>query len=394
MLQKNIKTSSKYTWQDYEDKMLSPLAMKSKYSKGRKHYEKEHPYRSLYQRDRDRIIHSAAFRRLEYKTQVFVYHEGDYFRTRLTHTLEVAQIARTISRNLRLNDDLTEAIALAHDVGHTPFGHAVEAVLNELMAGEGGFNHNEQGLRVVDFLEERYPSFKGLNLSWETREGIIKHSLNVDKDFASRHAEFNPDEQPSLETQVMDVSDEIAYDNHDIDDGIKSGLVAEDDLRKKSMLWNMVYKKIKSDYSNLNSNLRVYLMIRNLINAQVTDLIENTFCNVRKLKISTFKDVRKCEERIVSFSDNMNDLRSELRKFLFENLYCNWRVLRMTDKAKRFVSALFDIYLHNPQLLPPPFSGETQGSGVKRTICDYLAGMTDKYALEEYNKFFDPYEKV
>jgi len=374
--------------------MLSPLAMKSKHSKGRKHYEKEHPYRSLYQRDRDRIIHSVAFRRLEYKTQVFVYHEGDYFRTRLTHTLEVAQIARTISRNLKLNDDLTEAIALVHDVGHTPFGHAVEAVLSDLMIEDGGFNHNEQGLRVVDFLEERYPSFKGINLSWETREGIVKHSMNVSRDFAARYAEFNPDEQPSLETQVMDVSDEIAYDNHDIDDGIKSGLIFEDDLRKKSRLWNMIYKKVRTEHSNLNSNLRVYLMIRNLINIQVTDLIENTFRNIRKLKIATFSDVRSCEERIVSFSDNMNALRSELREFLFENLYCHWRVLRMTDKAKRFVSALFDIYLRNPHLLPPPFRDETQKQGVKRTICDYLAGMTDKYALEEYNKFFDPYEKV
>jgi len=393
-LQKNIKVNDKYTWQDYEEKILSPLAMKSKYSKGRQHYEKEHPYRSLYQRDRDRIIHSAAFRRLEYKTQVFVYHEGDYFRTRLTHTLEVAQIARTISRNLKLNDDLTEAIALVHDVGHTPFGHAVEAVLNELMIEDGGFNHNEQGLRVVDFLEERYPSFKGLNLSWETREGIVKHSMNVGHDFARRYAEFNPSEQPSLETQVMDVSDEIAYDNHDVDDGIKSGLILEEDLRKKSGLWNMMYKKVKAQHSSLNDNLRVYLMIRNLINTQVTDLIENTFRNIKKLKVANFKDVRSCEERIVSFSDNMNVLRRELREFLFENLYCNWHVLRMTDKAKRFVSALFDIYLHNPQLLPPPFRNETQANGVKRTICDYLAGMTDKYALEEYNKFFDPYEKV
>jgi len=393
-MQKNIKTSDKHSWQDYEEKILSPLAMKSKYSRGRKYYEKEHPYRSLYQRDRDRIVHSAAFRRLEYKTQVFVYHEGDYFRTRLTHTLEVAQIARTISRNLRLNDDLTEAIALAHDVGHTPFGHAVESVLNELMAGDGGFNHNEQGLRVVDFLEEKYPSFKGLNLSWETREGIIKHSMNVSKAFAARYAEFNPAEQPSLETQVMDVSDEIAYDNHDIDDGIKSGLIFEEDLRKSSRLWNMIYKKVKAEHANLNSNLRVYLMIRNLINTQVTDLIENTFRNVSKLKISTFKDVLKCEERIVSFSDEMNSLRRELREFLFDNLYCHWRVLRMTDKATRFVSALFDIYFHNPQLLPPPFRDETESKGVKRAICDYLAGMTDRYALEEYKKFFDPYEKV
>ncbi|MDD4954972.1 MAG: deoxyguanosinetriphosphate triphosphohydrolase [Candidatus Omnitrophica bacterium] len=379
-LQKNINTNEKYTWQDYEEKILSPLAMKSKYSKGRKHYEKEHPYRSLYQRDRDRIIHCAAFRRLEYKTQVFVYHEGDYFRTRLTHTLEVAQIARTISRNLKLNDDLTEAIALVHDVGHTPFGHAVEAVLNELMQDDGGFNHNEQGLRVVDFLEERYPSFKGLNLSWETREGIVKHSTNHSRNFAKRYAEFKPNEQPSLETQVMDVSDEIAYDNHDVDDGIKSGLIFEDDLRKKSKLWSMIYKKVKTEHSNLNDNLSVYLTIRNLINRQVTDLLDNTSRNIKKFKLGTFKEVRSCNERVVAFSPEMNSLRSELREFLFKNLYCNWHVLRMTDKAKRFVSALFDIYLHNPQLLPPPFRNVATANGIKRTICDYLAGMTDKYA--------------
>lgn len=392
---KNINWPSGNGLETYEEKMLSALAMKSKHSRGRKYPEKEHPYRSIYQRDRDRIIHCAAFRRLEYKTQVFVYHEGDYFRTRLTHTLEVAQIARTISRMLKLNEDLTEAIALAHDLGHTPFGHAVEAVLNELMQGDGGFNHNEQGLRVVDILEERYPVFKGLNLSWETREGIIRHSSNVGKDFAARFIEFNSSEQPSLETQVMDVSDEIAYDNHDLDDGIKSGLIFEEDLRKKSKLWSITHNNVKKQYSNLSIDLRVYLIIRNLINMQVTDLIKNTTNNVRKTGISNFKDVRQCSKRMVMFSEEMYYLRRELRQFLLDNLYFNWRVLRMTDKARRFVHSLFNIYSDNSKLLPPQFQNQAETEeGKRRAICDYIAGMTDKYALEEYRKLFDPYEKV
>lgn len=393
--QKNMKQLSRYDIEAYEEKFLSPLAMKSSHSRGRRYAEKEHSYRSSYQRDRDRIVHSIAFRRLEYKTQVFVYHEGDYFRTRLTHTLEVAQIARTISKILRLNEDLTEAVALVHDVGHTPFGHAVESVLNEFMENEGGFNHNEHGLRVVDNLEERYPYFKGLNLCWETREGIVRHSLNTGHDFAARFAEFNQDKQPTLETQVVDVSDEIAYDNHDIDDGIKSGLIFESDLRKKSALWNATYKKVKSQYSNLKDELRVYLIIRNLINAQVTDLIDTTQKNAKKLKVKTYKDVKKCEARIVSFSDELNSLRKELRHFLFENLYFHWRVLRMSDKAKRLISSLFDIYLKNPQLMPPQFKSDAKNiHDIKRKICDYIAGMTDSYALNEHKKLFEPYEKV
>ncbi|MFA5270930.1 MAG: deoxyguanosinetriphosphate triphosphohydrolase [Candidatus Omnitrophota bacterium] len=393
--QKSIKALSRQDIEAHEAKFLSPLAMKSSCSRGRRYLEKEHSYRSLYQRDRDRVVHSAAFRKLEYKTQVFIYHEGDYFRTRLTHTLEVAQIARTISKILRLNEDLTEAVALVHDVGHTPFGHAVESVLNEFMKEEGGFNHNEHGLRVVDVLEEKYPYFKGLNLSWETREGIVRHSLNTGQDFAVRFAEFNQDNQPTLETQVVDVSDEIAYDNHDIDDGIKSGLISEDDLRKKSALWNITYKKIKSQYSNLKSDLRVYLIIRNLINSQVTDLIDTTQKNAKKLKVKTYKDVKKCEKRIVSFSDELNFLRKELRHFLFEDLYFNWRVLRMSDKAKRFVSSLIGIYINNPQLLPPEFKSNSKNMhDIKRKICDYVAGMTDSCALNEHKKLFEPYEKV
>ncbi|MDP2922764.1 MAG: deoxyguanosinetriphosphate triphosphohydrolase [Candidatus Omnitrophota bacterium] len=369
--------------------------MKSKYSRGRKYSEKEHSYRSVYQRDRDRIIHSAAFRRLEYKTQVFVYHEGDYYRTRLTHTLEVAQIARTISKILRLNEDLTEAIALAHDLGHTPFGHVVEAVLDELMKDDGGFNHNIQGLRVVDLLEQRYPYFKGLNLSWETREGIIKHSTNKNIIPTSIEKEFLPEEQPTLETQTMDVADEIAYDSHDLDDGIKSGLISESELVERVKLYNITYKQVKKEHSNLNQELRVYLIIRSLINLQVTDLIRNTLQNQKKLNLANFRDVRESKQRIVAFSKEMSHMRIEMRSFLFNNLYCHWRVLRMSDKAKRFIKSLFYVYINNPDLMPPVYK-ENVGKkvGIKRVICDHIAGMTDRYALEEYKKLFDPYEKV
>jgi len=381
--------------EEWEEKTLSSYAMKSKYSKGRKFKEEEHPYRSIYQRDRDRVIHSAAFRRLEYKTQVFVYHEGDYYRTRLTHTLEVAQIARTISKALRLNEDLTEAIALAHDLGHTPFGHAVEDTLNELMKDEGGFNHNIQGLRIVDFLEKRYPTFDGLNLTWETREGIIKHTTGKVIDYSQWWEEFSPQEQPSLEAQVMDIADEIAYDNHDLDDGIKSGMISEDEL-KKVRLWRMMEEKVKAQYSNLSKELYVYLVIRNLINLQVTDLIKNTLVKIKKLKITNFQEVKQCKERIISFSENIKELREELRKFLYHSLYCQWRVLRMSDKARRFIKSLFYIYLNNPQILPPNFAKKIKEDrkNIKRVICDYIAGMTDRYALEEYKRLFDPYEKV
>jgi dGTPase len=380
--------------EDWEDKNLSSLAMKSKYSRGRIHSEREHPYRSIYQRDRDRIIHSAAFRRLEYKTQVFVYHEGDYYRTRLTHTLEVSQIARTISKTLRLNEDLTEAISLAHDLGHTPFGHAVESVLDELMKDEGGFNHNFQGLRVVDFLEERYPNFRGLNLSWQVREGIIKHNPSNLKEISFSSIGFDSQEQPTLEAQIVDIADEIAYDNHDLDDGIKSGMIELSDLQKVK-LWKETYKKIKKEYKNLDNKIRRYLMIKSLINIQVTDLIENTLKKIKKLKISDFREVKKCKERLIAFSKEMEELRKELRDFLFKNLYCHWRVLRMSDKAKRFVRALFYVYLNNPNLLPPNFKKNIKkGESIKRVICDYISGMTDRYALEEYRKFFDPYEKV
>jgi len=376
---------------EYEDKILAPYALRSSLSRGRKYREKEHPYRSCYQRDRDRIIHSAAFRRLEYKTQVFVIHEGDYYRTRLTHTLEVSQIARTIASALRLNIDLVEAIALAHDLGHTPFGHSGEEVLNELMHRYGGFNHNLQGLRVVDILEERYPDFPGLNLTWEVREGILKHSSIFDK--AGYLEELSPNESPTLEAQIVDLADEIAYDNHDLDDGLTAGLIKEEDLRKIK-IWRMVDKKIKSQYNRLTPEERKYLIIRQLIDMQVTDLIKNTLKNIKVMGITNYHDVKKNKKRIADFSKEILELRSPLRKFLMDNLYHNYRVIRMSNKAKYFIRELFKCYTGNPGVLPIHIQKNIKKYGLYRVVCDYIAGMTDRFAQDEYKKLFDPYEKV
>jgi dGTPase len=374
-----------------QESFLSAYAMKSSASRGRVYEEKEHPYRSRYQRDRDRIIHSAAFRRLEYKTQVFVNHEGDYYRTRLTHTLEVAQIARTIAQALRLNIDLTEAVSLAHDLGHTPFGHSGEEALNELMTKFGGFNHNLQGLRVADVLEERYPDFPGINLTWEVREGIVKHSSAFDK--AVKIKELAPQEMPTLETQVVDVADEIAYDNHDLDDGLTSGLIKESDLETLP-IWNNILRDISKKYAKIDKERRKYLVIRSLIDMQVTDLICQTENNIDRLKIKSYLDVKRLDKKIVSFSKEMSLLRRPLREFLMEKLYHHYRVMRMSNKAKHFIEELFNLYVQKPESLPSHIQTRIPKDGKRRAVCDYVAGMTDRYALDEYKKLFDPYEKV
>jgi len=376
---------------ELEDKILAPYASKSCNSRGRAHKEAEHSYRSCYQRDRDRIIHSAAFRRLEYKTQVFVNHEGDYYRTRLTHSIEVSQIARTIACALSLNMDLTEAIALSHDLGHTPFGHSGEEVLNELMAKAGGFNHNLQGLRVVDYLEERYPDFPGLNLSWEVREGIVKHSSVFD--IAVKIKEFFPKRMPSLETQLVDTADEVAYDNHDLDDGLTSGLIKESDL-EGLRIWKEINRQINRKYAKINSNCRKYLIIRGLIDLQVTDLIRHTQSEISRLKIKKYTDPYKIGFKIVDFSKEIKELRKPLRQFLMQKLYKHYRVMRMSIKAKRFIRELFCEYLNRPEQMPSDVQLRIPKEGVRRVVCDYIAGMTDRYALDEYKKLFNPYEKV
>ena len=375
-----------------EDQLLAPYAMRSGRTRGRQHSEPEDPHRTVYRRDHDRIIHSTAFRRLEYKTQVFVNHEGDYYRTRLTHTLEVAQIAVSIARTLRLNDDLVEAVALAHDIGHPPFGHAGEDALRDLMKDHGGFEHNLQGLRVVDLLEHRYPAFRGLNLTWEVRESINKHRTPYDG--PDLHVALDPALAPLLESQVADVADEIAYDNHDLDDGLTSGILKEDDLHELE-LWRRARDLVESRHAGLDPEMRKYQIIRTLIHEQVTDLAHATAQRLADQRITSVEDVRACRIRLLDFSDDLKALRRPLKRFLWTQLYHHYRVARMADKAKRFIGELFEVYLRKPEQLPRTTRSRVEaGEDPHRVVCDYIAGMTDRYCLEEYKKLFDPFERV
>ncbi|HCG76540.1 MAG: deoxyguanosinetriphosphate triphosphohydrolase [bacterium (Candidatus Ratteibacteria) CG_4_10_14_3_um_filter_41_18] len=369
-----------------EEKFLAPYGVRSRESRGRRYKENEHPFRSLFQRDRDRIIHSTAFRRLEYKTQVFVNHEGDYYRTRLTHTIEVNQIARTIARALGLNEDLTEAIALAHDLGHTPFGHAGEKALSELMRDFGGFEHNQQGLRVVDKLEKKYQEFDGLNLTYEVREGIIKHHTPYD---LPEYQEFKPAESPTLECQVVSLADEIAYTSHDLDDGLKAGLIEENDLRQIK-IWFSIYEKMSGNISNEE---KVYKTIRSLINLLVTDLVKETEKRLKEFRVSSLRQVREMKE-FVSLSQKIEKENKELKQFLFEKMYCHYRVIRMAEKARRIIESLFMEYIKEPKQLPSLVQESLKEESVPRIVCDYIAGMTDRFALGEYKKLFDPYTRV
>ena len=374
-----------------EEREIAPYAMKSKDSRGRKYPEEEHPYRSIYQRDRDRIIHSTAFRRLEYKTQVFVNHEGDYYRTRLTHTIEVSQIARSIARALNLNEDLAEAIALAHDLGHTPFGHSGEDALKKLMEGHGGFEHNLHGLRVVDILEQKYPDFPGLNLSWEVKESIVKHTSPYDHTSAT--TEYNADDRPLLEAQIVDKADSIAYDNHDLDDSLKAGIITDEDLQSVD-LWRETQKKVKQKYVINNHDILIAQTIRTLINVEVTDLLENTLSRLKSEGIKTVKDVRNYPGLIVSFSPALSEQKKRLQEFLFKNVYQHYRVARMSDKAKRFLEELFVAFINNPKQLPIEYQRWIEEAGLYQGVCDYIAGMTDRFAQDEYKKLFYPYERV
>ncbi len=376
---------------EIESRRIAPYGVRSRDSRGRRHPEREHPFRSLFQRDRDRIIHCNAFRRLEYKTQVFVYHEGDHYRTRLTHTIEVSQISRTIARACGLNEDLAEAIALAHDLGHPPFGHTGENVLNRLMKDHGGFEHNRQSLRIVDELEKRYPDFRGLNLTWEVREGIIKHRSEHDHPEALE--EFALFRHPSLEAQIVDVADEIAYNNHDIDDGLSSKMIALEDLEGVT-LWQENFDVVKGEFKEADIKILKYQTIIRIINAQVTDLVENILETVKKEGIDSPDKVRQRRAPISRFSPEMEQKNTELKRFLRKHLYDHYRVLRMADKAERILRALFDIYLKKPELMPPHFVADIERVGKERLICDYIAGMTDRFALTEYKKLFDPFERV
>ena len=366
-------------------------------SKGRT-YDETHPtYRNEYQRDRDRIIHSAAFRRLEYKTQVFVNHEGDLFRTRLTHSLEVAQIARSIARELNLHEDLAEAIALAHDLGHTPFGHAGQTALNNCMKAFGGFEHNIQSLRVVDKLEQKYADFEGLNLTFETREGILKHcALKNARDLGDVGQRFLDKTQPSLEAQLTDYSDEIAYNNHDIDDGIRYGLISIEDMLKIE-LFRKQYDIVSQKYPGLDDKRLIHEVIRRMINVMVVDLIDTSKENITDAGVTSVDDVRKQPARLMAFSDNMDDQKLELKQFLRKQLYQHYRVHRMTKKASDVIEALFSAFIDDLKILPTDALNhcnrlkEKHGdTGIARGIADYIAGMTDRYAIVEYERIFNP----
>ncbi|MDO3379993.1 deoxyguanosinetriphosphate triphosphohydrolase [Geoalkalibacter halelectricus] len=373
---------------------LAPYAARSSESRGRRHQEPFKDSRPAFERDRDRIIHSAAFRRLEYKTQVFVNHEGDYYRTRLTHSLEVAQIARGIARRLRLNEDLVEALALAHDLGHTPFGHSGEEVLNRLMADQGGFEHNRQSLRIVELLEERYPGFRGLNLSWETREGIIKHSVStLEPASDAEAAEYDPSRSPTLEAQLIDLADEIAYNNHDIDDGLKSGYITLEDLEQVG-IWRETWELVAGKFPGADRHRHVHQTISHLIGTLIHDLVDTTTAAIEAAAILSLEDVRAQRRNLVGFSSMVAEKNRELKTFLHKNLYRHYKVERMRLKTERCLLFLFEAYVDNPQLLPREQREKMALYGHKRAICDYIAGMTDRYALDEYRRLIEPYEPV
>lgn len=373
-------------WEEHERRWLAPWAMKSADSRGREHPDPERPYRSAFQRDRDRVIHTTAFRRLEYKTQVFVSYEGDYYRTRLTHTIEVSQIARTIARALRANEDLTEAIAIAHDIGHTPFGHSGESVLHELMQDHGGFDHNVQALRLVTELECRYPDFPGLNLTWEVREGLAKHKTEYDRGECADG--YEPQKMPTLEAQIVNAADEIAYTTHDLDDGLRAGLLEPEQLLDLEV-WRDTLAEAGIDRREVDELAR-HRAVRRLIDREVTDLIAHSAAVLQEQSPADAQAVRALPHVIVRHSPAMAAANRLLKDFLFTNLYRHWQVLRMTSKAQRLVRALFRAYTEDPRQLPQAVQRAAEVRGLHRAVCDYIAGMTDRFALDDYRKLFDP----
>lgn len=378
-------------WESLENDTLAPFAQKSGKTKGRRFPEEEHPYRSVYQRDRDRVIHSRAFRRLQYKTQVFVNHEGDHYRTRLTHTTEVAQVSRILARAMRLNEDLAEAIALAHDLGHPPFGHAGETSLNELMKDFGGFEHNRQSLRIVDKLEKRYPGFEGLNLTWEVREGLMKHRTEADLKASSvDHLE----NFPSLEAQIADIADEIAYNAHDIDDGLSSGYLTEEELQEAT-LWIDCYKETEEVRGpGLDPEIKRYYIVRSIINKLVSDAALHTSEKLEKEGIRSVHDVRGFHSKLVTFSPEIQKKENHLKQFLMAHLYTNYQVEIMHEKANRILSELFTLYRRNPKILPPSTQIKLKEAPLETIVCDYIAGMTDRFAINEYRRLCDLSEKI
>ena len=371
-----------------EDQQLAPYGLRSKNSKGRAYAEEEADYRTAFQRDCDRILHTTGFRRLEYKTQVFINYEGDYYRTRLTHTLEVAQIGRSLARTLGANEDLTEAICLAHDLGHPPFGHSGEMALARLMKEHGGFDHNKQSLRIITKLERRYPEFPGLNLTWELREGVVKHESEYDIADAS---DFNPDLRGHLEAQIANAADELAYTAHDLDDGLRSGMITPPMLEGID-LWEILVESTGWRPAQ-PEDLGRHRIIRKLIGMEVTDLILATDQRLRESGARSVEDLQRLDHNVIGFSEDMHRRNRQLKDFLYANLYRHPRVVRMAVKAERFLNDLFRAYCQEPATLPRHVQAWIEERGVERTVCDYIAGMTDRYASEEYQKLFDPYMK-
>jgi len=368
-----------------EDQILAPYGFRSKNTRGRLFPEDEAEQRTCFQRDRDRVLHTTAFRRLEYKTQVFINYEGDYYRTRLTHTLEVAQIGRTIARALGANEDLVEVICLAHDLGHPPFGHSGETVLNSLMQNHGGFEHNRQSYRIVTELENRYLDFRGLNLSWEVLEGLVKHETEFDR---SGVREFNPELRGHLEAQISDASDALAYTAHDLDDGLRSGMISSKKL-KGNELWELLLKDIGYRQGVLEDLTR-HRIIRRLIGMEVANLVETTNELINKSHSSSVDELQRLSYNVVSFSETMSRRNRQLKDFLFKNLYRHYRVIRMAVKAENIITKLFNAYCAEPAMLPDNIQTLIREKGLEQTVCDYIAGMTDRYAIEEFQKIFEP----
>jgi dGTPase len=376
---------------------LAPYAAEDSRSRGRRHPEAPPPYRTEFQRDRDRIVHSTAFRRLVYKTQVFVNHEGDLYRTRLTHSMEVAQIARTIARALQLNETLTEAICLAHDLGHTAFGHAGQDALNECMRPYGGFEHNLQSLRVVDELEERYAEFRGLNLTFECREGILKHcSLANARELGDIGRRFVERAQPGLEAQIANLADEIAYNNHDVDDGLRAGLITLEQLAEVA-LFRDALAEVRARYPQLQGRLVIHEVVRRMINTMVVDVITASTASITTAAPRDIDAVRAAAAPLIGMSDAVRERHTELKRFLREALYRHYRVLRMTRKARRVISELFGAFMEEPRLMPNEHqdaataAAQSAGEpGKARAVADYIAGMTDRYAIGEHQRMFAP----
>jgi dGTPase len=372
---------------------FAPYAMCSRDTRGRVTPEDEHPYRTCYQRDRDRIIHTTPFRRLEYKTQVFVYSEGDHYRNRLTHSIEVAQIGRTLARALACNEDLVEAISLAHDLGHPPFGHVGEDTLNALMRDHGGFDHQRQTYRILTELERRYPEYRGLNLTYEVREGVVKHDTDYDVVDAREYA---PDERGTLECQLSNFADEIAYNTSDLDDGLRSGILEPDEvnqLRIAALVWESLGM---STPGNLRKDMVRYQFIRRLVGLQVTDVVNATERAFTDAGIETLADLRQYEHNVAGYSPELAQVNRELKTFLYASFYRNYRVMRMATKAERLLNQLFDAYISRPLQLPPSVQQrvDAEGQSLERVVCDYLAGMTDRYAIQEHRRLYDPEERA